>query len=325
MASDDLGGAVRKVTRIALVIAAAQLLSTTVSAHDGHEHVPSLFESFEISQIITSVALIVSAGLYITGTIRLWRSAGRGHGISLGSAAAFSGGWLSLVISLIGPFHELSESLFSAHMTQHEILMLISAPLIVLGRPQIAAVWALPRSRRSAVAAVINADQFDTAWRFISGSFVAFLIHAAALWIWHIPALFDATLESDWVHALQHASFFGTALLFWWAMINSSIDWKSSFIGVLFLFLTSLHSGILGALLTFTHQIWYPVYLNSTGAYGLTPLEDQQLGGLIMWVPAGLVYIGAGLTMFARLLSESEKRAVKNEQLMFSQTGATNL
>jgi putative membrane protein len=89
--------------------------------------------------------------------------------------------------------------------------------------------------------------------------------------------------------------------------------------------LTSLHSGILGAFLTFTHQIWYPVYLTSTGAFGLTPLEDQQLGGLIMWVPAGLVYIGAGLTMFARLLSESEKRAVRNEQLMFSQTGATNL
>jgi putative membrane protein len=315
----------RKVTRIALIIVATQLLATMISAHEGHEDGPSFLESIEISQIITGLALLISLSLYMTGTVRLWRSAGRGHGISLGAAAAFSAGWLSLVISLIGPFHELSESLFSAHMTQHEMLMLISAPLIVLGRPQIAAVWALPRARRSAVATVTNADLFVVAWRFISGSFVAFLIHAAALWIWHVPLLFDATLESDWVHALQHASFFGTALLFWWAIINSSIDWKSSFVGVLFLFLTSLHSGILGAFLTFTHQIWYPVYLTSTSAYGLTPLEDQQLGGLIMWVPAGLVYIGAGLAMFARLLSESEKRAIRNEQLMFSQTGATNL
>jgi putative membrane protein len=325
MAAHSHGGAMRKVTRVALIIGTAQLLAAMVSAHEGDEHIPSIIESVEISQIITGVALLVSLGLYVIGTARLWRSAGHGHGISLGAAASFSAGWLSLVISLIGPFHELSESLFSAHMTQHEILMLISAPLIVLGRPQIAAVWALPRSRRSIVASVTNADQFVVAWRFISGSFVAFLIHAAALWIWHIPALFDATLESDWVHALQHASFFGTALLFWWAIVNSSLDWKSSFVGVLFLFLTSLHSGILGAFLTFTHQIWYPVYLNSTGAYGLTPLEDQQLGGLIMWVPASLIYIGAGLTMFARLLNESEKRAVRNEQLMFSQTGATNL
>jgi putative membrane protein len=325
MAAHAPGGAVRKVTRVALMIVTAQLLATAVRAHEGHEDVPSLVESIEISQIVTGLALLISLALYITGTARLWRAAGRGHGISLSAAAAFSAGWLSLVISLIGPFHELSESLFSAHMTQHEILMLISAPLIVLGRPQIAAMWALPRARRSIVASVTNAHQFVVVWRFISGSFVAFLIHAAALWIWHIPALFDATLESDWIHALQHASFFGTALLFWWAIVNSRIDWKSSFVGVLFLFLTSLHSGILGAFLTFTHQIWYPVYLNSTGEYGLTPLEDQQLGGLIMWVPAGLVYIGAGLTMFARLLSESEKRAVRNEQLMFSQIGATNL
>jgi len=325
MAAHDHGGAVRKVKRIAFIVIVAQLLATTVGAHEGHEHVPSLFESIEISQIITGLALLISLGVYITGTVRLWRSAGRGHGISLGAAGAFSAGWVSLAISLIGPFHTLSESLFSAHMTQHEILMLISAPLIVLGRPQIAAVWALPRARRSVVGSITNADPFVVVWRFISGSFVAFLIHAAALWIWHIPTLFDATLESDWIHALQHASFFGTALLFWWAIINSSVDWKSSFVGVLFLFLTSLHSGILGAFLTFTHQIWYPVYLNSTGAFGLTPLEDQQLGGLIMWVPAGLVYIGAGLTMFARLLSESERRAVRNEQLMFSQIGAGNV
>jgi cytochrome c oxidase assembly factor CtaG len=325
MASHDPGGAVRKVTRLGLIIVVAQFLAVTLSAHEGSERVSSPFKSLEISQLITGLALLISLGLYITGTVRLWLSAGRGHGISLTAAGAFFAGWLSLLISLIGPFHELSESLFSAHMTQHEILMLISAPLIVLGRPQIAAVWALPSGRRRILASIVNADRFIATWRLISGSFAAFLIHAAALWIWHIPALFDATLANDWVHALQHASFFGTALLFWWAIINSSLDWKSSFVGVLFLFLTSLHTGILGAFLTFTHQIWYPVYLSTTGAYGLTPLEDQQLGGLIMWVPAGLVYIGAGLTMFARLLSESEKRAVRNEQLMFSQSGAAGL
>jgi len=151
------------------------------------------------------------------------------------------------------------------------------------------------------------------------------VIHAAALWIWHIPALFDATLESDVVHALQHASFLGTALLFWWAILNSSLDWKSSFVGVLYLFITSLHSSILGALLTFTHRVLYPVYSDTTSAWGITPLEDQQLGGLIMWVPAGLVYIGAGMVMFARLLGESEKRAVRNQRVMFPERATTNI
>ena len=307
MAAHDPGGAMRKVAASSAFLFC---FCAAASAHEGHDHSPSILETIEVSQVITFAALLFSAGIYAAGFNRLWRAAGRGHGISIGSCISFFVGWLSLLVALIGPFHTMSEQLFSAHMTQHEILMLVAAPLIILGRPQIAAIWALPKNLRSDVGSITNDKRFDTAWKLISGSFVAFLIHAAALWIWHVPVLFDATLENAWIHALQHASFFGTALLFWWAIINSSLDWKSSFVGVLFLFLTSLHSGILGAFLTFTREIWYPVYTTTTGAYGLSPLEDQQLGGLIMWVPAGLVYIGAGLVMFARLLGQTEKRAL---------------
>ena len=298
------------------------LLASLAAGHENYEHAASILDDIEFSQILTSLGLLTSLSIYVTGLVRLWRMAGRSHGILYGAAASFSAGWLSLAIALIGPFHTLSESLFSAHMTQHEILMLISAPLIVLGRPQIAAVWALPTNWRRSVSAITNDRDVKNIWRFLSGSFVAFLIHAAALWLWHIPTLFDATLASDWVHALQHASFFGTALLFWWAIASSGLEWKSSFIGVFFLFLTSLHSGILGAFLTFTRQIWYPVYANSTRAYGLSPLEDQQLGGLIMWVPAGLVYIGAGLVMFARMLSQTERRALDIDKQFLSEGAA---
>jgi len=298
--------AVRSSALIAMLI----FLLGIATAHEGNEHATSVFGDLEFSQILTSIGLLISLAVYLTGLFRLWRIAGRGHGLGVAAAASFLAGWLSLTGALIGPLHDLSESLFSAHMTQHEILMLVSAPLIILGRPQIAAVWSLPVRWRKNVSVVTNNQNFEHIWQFVSGSFVAFLIHAAALWTWHIPMLFDATLENAWVHALQHASFFGTALLFWWAIINASLDWKSSFVGVLFLFLTSLHSGILGAFLTFTREIWYSVYANSTAAYGLTPLEDQQLGGLIMWVPAGLVYIGAGLAMFARVLSQTERRAL---------------
>jgi cytochrome c oxidase assembly factor CtaG len=316
----------RKVRSFAL--APAILLTTsTVLAHEGHDDVRGalITSDIEISQVITAIFLLTSVLLYFLGLRRMWLHGGRGRGITVWSAAAFFCGWAFLAIALIGPFHTLSEALFFVHMTQHEILMLVAAPLIVLGRPQIAMVWAIPPQWRHFAADVKNDHAVELIWRAVSASFAAFLIHAAALWIWHIPVLFDATLASDWVHALQHLSFFGTALLFWWAIINSRMDWKNSFVGVLFLFLTSLHSGILGALLTFTREIWYPVYSGSTAAWGFTPLEDQQLGGLIMWVPAGLVYIGAGLAMFARLLGESEKRALRNEQMMLAGTTLNNL
>jgi len=314
----------RKIARASLPIGVLLLLSAHIFAH-GDVATPSALENIEISQVVTAVLLFSSLTVYASGVAKLWRAAGRGHGISANAAIAFGLGWLSLFIALIGPFHEMSEALFSAHMTQHEIFMLIAAPLIILGRPQIAAAWAVPSGYKKYLIRVTSEPRISNSWRFISGGFTALLIHAAALWIWHIPALFDATLESDVVHALQHASFLGTALLFWWAILNSSLDWKSSFVGVLYLFITSLHSSILGALLTFTHRVLYPVYSDTTSAWGITPLEDQQLGGLIMWVPAGLVYIGAGMVMFARLLGESEKRAVRNQRVMFPERATTNI
>jgi len=315
----------RKVRATAISSMLLLVLAAFVRAHEGHDDAPAISSQVEISEVITSALLLLSFVVYLLGVSRLWRTAGRARGISLRSAMAFCVGLLSMTIALVGPFHSLSETLFSAHMTQHEILMLIAAPLIVMGRPQVAFLWALPVGWRHVVKVITHAHSFESTWRLISGSFAAFLIHAAALWIWHIPALFDATLESDVIHALQHASFFGTALLFWWAIVNGSLDWKSSFVGVLFLFLTSLHSGILGAFLTFTREVWYPVYQNTTASYGLTPLEDQQLGGLIMWVPAGLVYIGAGLAMFARLLAQSEKRAVQLDAGLLAGEGVSNL
>ena len=216
----------RKIAGSVASFACLLVYCATASAHEGHEHSPSFLDTVEISQIVTFIALTLSLGLYVIGLSRLWQSAGRGHGISPGSAVSFFAGWLSLFIALIGPFHTMSEALFSAHMTQHEILMLISAPLIIMGRPQIAGVWALPKDWRSVIGSVTNGTRFSTSWKLISGSFAAFIIHAGALWIWHVPALFDATLENAWIHALQHACFFGTALLFWWAIINGSLDWK---------------------------------------------------------------------------------------------------
>ena len=260
--------------------------------------------SFEPGVVIP---LLLSAILYVVGAVRLRRAAPRANRKIDNSC--FSAGWLALVIALVSPIHPWGSVLFSVHMTQHEILMLIGAPLLVLGRPIVPFLWALPKPAALSLASWSKTPVWSHTWRTISNPLVAWTIHAIVLWSWHIPALFQATLKSEFVHALQHASFLFSALLFWWAVLHGRRRALGFGLAVLYMFTTALHSGLLGALITFANRVWYPAYIDRTAAWGLTALEDQQIGGLIMWVPAGLVYIVAGLALFAGWLSESDKRA----------------
>ena len=262
---------------------------------------------------VTLAALAGSAWLYAAGVRRLWHAAGAGRGIRRWQAWMFGTGWMLLVLSQISPLHALGGVLFSAHMAQHEILMTVAAPLLVLGRPLIPFVWALtPRWRRvtgqwgrSATAAA--------AWRAITNPFAAFLIHGAAIWLWHAPPLYDATVTSDVVHAAQHASFLLTALLFWWVVLRPSPARGGAPVAIAVLFGTLLHTGALGAMLTLTSRLIYTSYAATTIPWGLRAVEDQQLGGVIMWVPGGLAYVVAALMLVARLLGESGRRAVERE------------
>jgi putative membrane protein len=200
-------------------------------------------------------------------------------------------------------------------MSQHEILMLVAAPLLVLGRPLIAFLWALPLSWSRSLGNLRKITWINRLWRALTIPLVAWLIHAIALWVWHIPALFDATLHSEAIHTLQHLSFLLSALLFWWALIHGRHGAMGYGAAVLYVFTTSVHSGALGALITIAGSVWYPSYAPLTASWGLTPLEDQQLGGLIMWIPAGLVYVIAGLALFAGWLREADLRATRRERL----------
>jgi putative membrane protein len=192
-------------------------------------------------------------------------------------------------------------------MTQHELMMLIAAPLMVLGRPIVAMLKGLPAGWARAAVRWTRAACWRRAWRVLTYPLVAWLIHAIVLWAWHIPALFQATISNELVHALQHLSFLLSALLFWWAVMEGR-DAARYGAAVLYMFTTALHSGLLGGLITLASGVWYPAYRRTTTDWGLTPLEDQQLGGLIMWVPACLVYLFAGLLLFAAWMRASEAR-----------------
>ncbi|MDT4968314.1 MAG: putative rane protein [Acidobacteriota bacterium] len=303
----------RSHTRPFALCLAVVVSASSVLGHEGKPHHASdLIYTWGLDPLVIG-SLVLSGWLYLRGVRRLWTEAGRGRGIKRWEAAAYASGWLALFIALVSPLHPMGEVLFSAHMTQHELLMLVAAPLLVLGRPLIAFLWALPMNWSRRLGRRTKVVWFRSSWQTITTPMMAWALHAVALWIWHVPFLFQATLQSAAVHTLQHVCFLGSALLFWWALIHGPRGAMGYGAAALYVFSTSVHSGLLGAFITFAGKLLYPAYGQTTASWGLTPLEDQQLGGLIMWVPAGVVYIIAGVALCAGWLRESERRLSRRE------------
>lgn len=221
---------------------------------------------------------------------------------------AFFSGWSALTLALISPLHRLGDVLFSAHMLQHEVLLLIAAPLIAASHPSVTILYSLPLSGRRFIGRSLSRIERAPVVVVLFSTLSAFLLHAIALWIWHIPFLYQATLESDFVHALQHLSFFLSGLFFWSALYGAGRSSMTYGAGVLYVFGTAAHCSALGALLMFSSVLWYPLYIHRTQLWYMTPLQDQQLGGLLMWVPSGVVFIVIGVWMFARWLAISDQR-----------------
>jgi putative membrane protein len=233
--------------------------------------------------IMLATLLATSAALYAVGVTKLWRKVGAGRGIRRVEVARFTAGWLLLAATLAPPLDALAERSFAVHMLQHELLMVAAAPLLALARPLQAFAWAMPGGVRLAVALVPRG-----AWRVLTAPAGAWSAHALALWLWHMPVLFLAALADPSLHVLQHTCFFVSAFVFWGAVFGSRAADATS---VACLFTTMLHTSALAVLLTFAPAPWYAH--DAIIPFGLTALEDQQLGGLVMWVPGALAYIVA--------------------------------
>ncbi|HEY0835423.1 MAG TPA: cytochrome c oxidase assembly protein, partial [Azospirillum sp.] len=183
----------------------------------------------------------------------------------------------------------------------HMLLMAVAAPLFVAAAPLPPLLAGLPAGWGRRLARRWNtAGALPALWSWLTRPLVAFLLQAAAIWVWHAPAPYQAALGDGFVHDAEHLTFLGTALLFWWSAVHGRGTPAGRALGVLAVFGTLLHTGLLGALMTFAPNPWYPAYGAAPLAWGLTPLEDQQLAGLVMWVPGGLLYLGAGLLLLGR-------------------------
>jgi putative membrane protein len=271
-------------------------LPATAFAHHGVDANGSSFGPWLIA------LLAASAIGYGLGVAKLWRKAGVGRGIRIAEVSRFAAGWAVLATALLSPIDDLAERSFAVHMFEHEALMVVAAPLLVLSRPLEAWAWALAPTMRTALATVFSASRIRDAWHRLTAPASAWSLHAIALWTWHVPALFVAALANEALHVLQHTCFFASALVFWWATFgrgSRALDATS----IALPFTTMLHTSALGLLLTFAPTPWYAD--RATELWGLNALEDQQLGGLVMWVPGGLAYLVAGLVIVAEWLAPS--------------------
>lgn len=288
----------RQLIASGLLLIAAQ----TAVAHSVEASLPvTLGWSFDP---LVTTCLTFSLTLYVAGGVRLWSRSGTGRKTLGRQFAFFFSGWLVLLVALASPVDIAGSVSFAMHMIQHELLMIVAAPLLVLGRPLGIWIWAFPDAWRKTVGGAVRTNVIRMIWQAITRPLNAWLLHFAALWVWHAPWLFQTALRNDNVHALQHACFLFSALLFWWAVLRELIGGQRRGMSIVYLFTTMMHTGALGALFAMSGTIWYPYYGASASRFDLSPLEDQQLGGLIMWVPGGLAYVIAGLVLCAGWLMQ---------------------
>ncbi|MCC7106662.1 MAG: cytochrome c oxidase assembly protein [Chloroflexi bacterium] len=219
-------------------------------------------------------------------------------------AVSFMGGIAVVAAALLGPIDTLSEALFSAHMVQHMLLIIAAPPLLVLGRPLLVILRGLPSVQRRALLRYTLGRRPVRSVLAVVGRpvSVALLVNGGMVG-WHLPPSYAAALQHPLVHVLEHGSFFLSALLLWWELTGPELPrgqrWSTSE-SLLVLFTTWMVGDLLGATLALASTSFYPVYAETTTAWGLTPLADQQLGGAIMWIAGGAFFAGVMLCLLVR-------------------------
>jgi putative membrane protein len=223
------------------------------------------------------------------------------------------------MIALMSPLDPLSDELFSAHMIQHLILILVAAPPLVMSDFPLAFLWALPRSWSQSFAYHWNqSGTVSRLWRLTNSPLFAWSTFAIAIWLWHAPKFFDAALQHEGIHIAEHLVFLITAMLFWWILFKPTKNTHLRYgIAILYLFTTILQSSILGALMTFSSRPWYAYYANQVMPWSLTPLADQQIAGLIMWMPGGFMFTVLTIGYFAAWLRALEQRSTRSQHDSF--------
>ena len=232
---------------------------------------------------------------------------------------AFYLGSLAALLALISPIDALSERMFLFHMVQHLLLVFVAAPLILLGAPLLPITRGLPAAvRRNTMVRGARSHSVRWALRYLSHPMIAWSVFVVTLWSWHMPPLYTAAIENQGVHVVEHVAFMGTALLFWWLIIDPTpfrarIPYLGRFVYVLLALTQSLP---LAAMLTFASEPWYEPYTVGAGLWGIGPLEDQQIGGLIMWIGGMITYFIAVASLFVVAMKKDEEETDRRQMAL---------
>jgi putative membrane protein len=259
------------------------------------------------SSILIGTALITGLYLYAIGPYR--KRHFPDEPIKTGQTIAFLSGMLIMFLALVSPLDELGDSyLFSAHMVQHLFLTIVGPPLLLLGTPE----WMVRK-------AFSNRVLFQVA-KVSTYPVVAFVLFNVDFWLWHAPPLYNATLENQGIHILEHLTFIIFSLCYWWPIFSPSKDLPPLSIGgqILYLFLSGMPSVLLGAGLTFSPPLYAP-YVVAPRIWGISAATDQQLGGLIMWVPVSIFYIVIMSVLFIRWMLQQEAKQQARERELYAQ------
>jgi putative membrane protein len=263
----------------------------------------------------------LAAALYARGWQHLRR---RGSRIATRSAAlCFAGGLGLILLALVSPIGTYDQSLFSLHMTEHLLLTVGAAPLLLLGQPLVPCLWGLPNQERRGAARLLRPH--GTLFRIgavLARPSIALALFTVVFALWHVPLLYDAAQGQTLTHYAEHSLFFVTALLFWWPVIHPGGGARTlgKIAAIAYVSAPMLEGTLIGALLTFAQRPFYTTYTAAPRLTGLSALEDQQLAGLIMWIPGGVVYGVAILWLLVSVLRD-EEAAEAAEQ---SETGSAH-
>lgn len=289
-----------------------------VAAHAGQPPAPhDVWSAWNADPLITA-GLILAAWVYLRGRRVPAGRADRRR------AVLFAGGLAAVAVAILSPLDAVSAALASAHMVQHMLLVLVAAPLLALSAPSSLLLRGTPlRLRRALLLAPRRLGLRGRAAAFLRQPVTVALLHVGALWAWHAAALYDAALSHPPLHALEHATFLVTGVLFWHVVVGARGGARTSQgLGVMLVFGMSLQGVLLSLLLTFAGAPWYDQYASTTAAWNLDPLADQQLAGVIMWIPGGFVYLATALILLVSWIRTTDGSPEATEGPVAEEDGA---
>ena len=244
------------------------------------------------------IGLALLQGGYMLGVGPLRERYNLADGVEPRQIATFTAGVLVIYVALLSPIHVLSDNfLFSVHMTQHVLLSLVAPPLLLLGTPD----WLLrPLLRPNLVFRVV---------RLATHPIIAFALFNVAFSLFHVPALYNASVTYHWLHVIEHLIFIGTAVLMWWPIgsMMPELPRLNYPLQMMYLFALSIAQIIVFAIVTFSEKPIYEVYANAPRVLNISPLLDQQIGALIMKVGGGSLFLALLIIVFFRWFKHEEE------------------